>query len=58
MVISILNFCNGCIDVINVKSIEEDTIDNVEDYLESLGYNPDQTSFMVTDDFQLNTKIV
>lgn len=58
MVISILNFCNGCIDVINVKSIEEDTIDNVEDYLESLGYNPDQISFMVTDDFQLNTKIV
>lgn len=54
MIISILNYDTGEIDIISVSpNIERDN-ENIEDYLRSLGYKLSEISYMVSDTIKIN----
>lgn len=55
MIISILNFTNGFVDILQITPELEERINNIEDYL-SQYYNLDEISYMTTDCINLNIR--
>lgn len=55
MIINILNFTNGFVDILQITPELEKSINNIEDYL-SQYYNLDEISYMTTDYINLNIR--
>lgn len=55
MIINILNFTNGFVDILQISPELEEEINNIEDYL-SQYYNLDEISYMTTDYINLNIR--
>lgn len=54
MIITILNFVTGEIDIISSNETEEYLSDNIEDILDEKGYELNNISYMITDKLNLN----
>lgn len=55
MIINILNFNNGFVDILQITPQLEEEINDIENYL-SQYYNLDEISYMTTDCINLNIR--
>lgn len=57
MIITILNFVTGEIDIISSKETEEYLVNHIEEILDEKGYDLNNISYMITDKLNLNINI-
>lgn len=57
MIVSILDYSSGKIDIISSKETEKYLVDHIEEILDEKGYNLNNISYMITDKLNLNINI-
>lgn len=57
MIVSILDYSSGKVDIISSKEAKEYLVNHIEEILDEKGYDLNNISYMITDKLNLNINI-